>query len=403
LKHFDQQLYIGIGLKLTGEIAGRFCQLGFIVLIARALGPSQFGVYSLAVFWGFLAGQLADSGLHLLINREEVRAKGTLAKVSLLVKIRLALILAPALVLVSFITVADPLQLLAFWTVAYSFVVYSFAEYGYSLLRAQGRLAQEAAITLTGRVLLLLCGLLGSWVGVGGLDWVALAHMLVSLMVAGLTLYLTYPLRSTPAFNAAESAWKVWKGALPLGLGLLLSLMAFRVDVVLLSIFRSQTELGNYSAAYRLFEPCLMLPAVFLTGWFPRLVRTAAFPTKFRAMSGQLLVLLGTLAVMIMVIYMLLAGPLVQWLYGSSYAAGAGLLELLALVIPIIYLNYALTHLLIAQGLEKYNTLFFGVVLVVNVGANLIAIPIWGGVGAALVTLLTEVVLLVLCTRKLFT
>ncbi len=97
----------------------------------------------------------------------------------------------------------------------------------------------------------------------------------------------------------------------------------------------------------------------------------------------------------------LFSGWVIEWLYGSSYSAGAGLLALLALVIPIIYLNYGLTHMLIAQGLEKFNTLFFGLALVINITVNLIAIPRWGGTGAALVTLLTELVLLTLCSCKL--
>ncbi len=296
----DQQFYMGIYLKLGSEIAGRLCQLGFIVLVARSLGPGLFGLYSLAIFWGFLAGQLADGGLHLLINREEVKTKGYLAKSALLVKIRLALILAPALGLVSFVVTTHPLEVLAIWAVAYSFVIYSFAEYGFSLLRAQGQLAQEAAIALIGRVLLLVSALGGSWIGFSGLGWVALVQLAVNFSVAGQTLYFTRPLWSSAPSSSSELLWKTWKKAFPFGLGLILSLLAFRVDMMIMGIFRNEAEVGNYSAAYRLFEPCLMLPAVILAGWFPRLVKATQLPDRFKELSRKLLLLLGGLAVIVM-------------------------------------------------------------------------------------------------------
>ena len=197
-------------------------------------------------------------------------------------------------------------------------------------------------------------------------------------------------------------AWSIWKRAAPLGMGLLLSQLAFRVDVPLLQQFRTQNEVGLYSAAYRLFEPTLVLPASILAGWFPYLVKVSGLPVKFRQATRNLLLVLLLLSLGVAGSIAVLAGWVIGWLYGPDYSGSAILLAALASAIPFLFLNYGLTHLLIASGRERANTLFFGVALLVNVSANLVLIPLWGGLGAAFTTTLTELVLCGLCLSVLF-
>jgi Na+-driven multidrug efflux pump len=73
----------------------------------------------------------------------------------------------------------------------------------------------------------------------------------------------------------------------------------------------------------------------------------------------------------------------------------------LALAVPILFVNYGLTHFLIARDLERRNVAFAGLMLVVNVGVNLVLIPRRGGPGAAWATLITEVVLTACCLLAL--
>jgi O-antigen/teichoic acid export membrane protein len=62
-----------------------------------------------------------------------------------------------------------------------------------------------------------------------------------------------------------------------------------------------------------------------------------------------------------------------------------------------MFLNYGLTHFLIALHLAWLNALFCGVCLLANVGANLLLIPSLGATGAALSLLITEGLLTALC------
>jgi O-antigen/teichoic acid export membrane protein len=396
----SRPVYWGIAAKLAAETAGRFCQLGFIVLVARSVGVENFGFYSLAVFCGFLAGQLADGGLHLLTNREEVSAEGSFAPLGFHGKLWSTGLLLPGLGLVALLYSSNIAQLLVFWAIAYSFVIYSLGEFGFSLLRARGQLAQEALLVMSNRILLLSLGLMSSALLRWGLVGFALAHLLSSSFTALLALRKVEAAKFFRRTRAAQ-VWTIWKKAFPLGLGLLLSLLAFRLDLPLLAQFRPNSEVGHYSAAYRIFEPVLMLPAVLMAGLFPALVRTAHASSDFIRLGRRLITGLTGLGVTVALGLAVLSSWLIGWLYGGEYKESAGLLVILAGAIPFMYANYGLTHVLIALRRERANTFFFGVALAVNLGLNLALIPLCGAAGAALTTILTELILSGLCLVSL--
>jgi O-antigen/teichoic acid export membrane protein len=83
-------------------------------------------------------------------------------------------------------------------------------------------------------------------------------------------------------------------------------------------------------------------------------------------------------------------------LYGDQYAGSTAPLQILALAALPTFINYALTHFLVALRQQRLN-LAFNVVFVVNLALCLWLIPRFGPSGAALATGLSELLLLTLC------
>jgi O-antigen/teichoic acid export membrane protein len=88
-------------------------------------------------------------------------------------------------------------------------------------------------------------------------------------------------------------------------------------------------------------------------------------------------------------------------IFGAGFGRAAVSLRVLALGLPLLFLNYGLTHFLIARDLGRKNLAFSAAMLVVNVGLNLVAIPRLGGPGAAWATVLTEAALTGCCLATL--
>ena len=83
--------------------------------------------------------------------------------------------------------------------------------------------------------------------------------------------------RPPPGLAAAAFA-----EALPLWLATLLSLLYFKGDIVILKIFSTDAEIGAYSAAYKVFEGLMIVPAVVLAATFTPLARAKADPARQR-------------------------------------------------------------------------------------------------------------------------
>jgi O-antigen/teichoic acid export membrane protein len=97
-----------------------------------------------------------------------------------------------------------------------------------------------------------------------------------------------------------------------------------------------------------------------------------------------------------------IAAPrLIPALYGVEYAAAVPAFRILALSFPLLSLNYALTHQLIAWSGERWYAVTCGAAVLVNVGLNAQLVPARSIEGAAWATLGTEVFLTAACIAGL--
>ena len=92
---------------------------------------------------------------------------------------------------------------------------------------------------------------------------------------------------------------------------------------------------------------------------------------------------------------MVFAGPAVRLLLGERYAESASALEILIWAVMLRYVNCALNITLLAAGREKVFVLTSLVCLAVNSIGNLVFIPMYSWRAAAVITIATELVLLV--------
>jgi O-antigen/teichoic acid export membrane protein len=377
-------LYSVIGLKLGAEGLGRVAQFGTLALAARSLSLADFGQYGLALVVGFLLAQLSDGGLHLLVTRQLSRIPHSdIAAQALATKLWLSVGLA------GLVGAASLLGLLAgtFALLVLACLVYSLAEFSFAVFRARAQLPYEAALVI-GHRLGLLAGASLTFLSGAGLGGLALAHIGAAGAVAGVASGLA-GVRPGRSFDLG-----LLKTSAPIGLAIFLSLLAFKIDLPLLQWLDGRAaEVGLYNAAYRLFEPLLLFPAAILAGVFPGLARRALSEVEsdFGSQAAKLLLVLLGSGVLAGGLLGLNAAWLVGWLYGQNYAPAAPTLSLLGLAVPFLFINSGLTYLLLALDRERYNLYFFAVALLVNMGANLLLIPLWSRNGAAVATLLTEV------------
>ena len=192
--------------------------------------------------------------------------------------------------------------------------------------------------------------------------------------------------RRSAAAPAQPRTWpRLVKTAFPIGVAFLLFILLMRLDVTLLSFIAGEEEVGLYAAAYRLVESTQFVAWSLSAAMMPWLARTAAggltrgYELALKAMNAVLLPL--------SLVFVLFAKPLIDLLYGAAYEPAVLPLQLLGLTSALYGMQTLASTTLIARNSPGTFGRLVGVVVVLNLSANLIVIPRYGADGAAAVAL----------------
>jgi len=197
--------------------------------------------------------------------------------------------------------------------------------------------------------------------------------------------------RRVRLFDVAREAW-------PFGLGSMFHLVYFQSDIILLQYLKGNEVAGVYNIAFIVMTSVYLLPsAIFQKFLLPKVHRwanhnRAQFLQVYRFGNGVMLLLGGITTVAI-----LLLGPwLIPLLFGAAYREASSLLAVLAFCAPMRFLASSVGATLVTQEHMRRKNVYMGAVAVVNVLLNLLLIPVFAARGAAIATLLSELLLLAL-------
>lgn len=398
-------------IRLITEALGRGLSFGLAYVAQRILGPADYGELTYALAAGFVLTTLTDLGLQIIVTRE-IAGHGTradsaqIASAGLTLKLLFSLPAAIALIIIS--GSRPPAAQFGALVVGLSLLLNSFVEYFGYTLRGWQRADLEAGWLLTMRVVTAVCGGLALAAGTGWSGLTLAYGGSAALTLLASTAWLRHQHQRgryfVPrlAFDGAIQR-RLLREALPLGGAIVASIAYTRTAVFMLDALTSSASVGVYGVAQKLTEPLAIVPAALMAAVFPVLVRDLAQ----RGYAATRSLRVRTLAVLLLAGGTLaaagaLGGPwLIDRLYGEPYRAAAGVVQVLALALPLSFVNYGLTHVLIALNRQRLNLIFNVIVFGVNIAACTQWIPARGPLGAALATALSEGVLLTLCVLSL--
>jgi len=226
------------------------------------------------------------------------------------------------------------------------------------------------------------------------LVWVVGTFVLVRFLdIVGLLVYLS---RKTSIWLplSLNGLWQSVRTAYPFALSGVLWILYYQIDVVMLKGLAPTGEAGFYSAAYRMLEIFTELPQVIFYVAFTRFARYYANePEKLPEQIYKCTRLLLGVALPVIVVAGFTQTILVQVIYGEAFAPAVKPLAILLPSLSFKMFGTLVQKLLQATGREKQlPTLMFGATMT-NVLSNFILIPYLGSVGAAIATLLSELML----------
>jgi O-antigen/teichoic acid export membrane protein len=357
--------------------------LGFFqtLLLAHWLGPADFGRFSALQSWLRFGHESGESGLSMLIIRDLTR--GDAPRVGMYVILRGLWIagLCGLAGLAAWGAVAPPAirqELPALTPVLFLMLIIPLQG---ARLAAIGRLDRAAVVVFLTRTV----GLTGMTLAAGW-GWTALwLGFAAAMALDSLGLWMAARRVGPPLWPSAGQRWvpeAMGEGFQMLAFGILGSLYA-RADSMLLLSLRGSVEAGFYGLAYRFYEAGLLLNNALTVALLPRLAREEAPAHRARRLLGAYLALPLGMAIGIA----LLAEPLIQLPFGPRYLPAVPMLQWLGLSWIPAFLSGLGSTVWISTGRSGRLLVVFAVGAAMNLSLNLILIPRWGGVGAAIALL----------------
>ncbi|MGI8873790.1 MAG: oligosaccharide flippase family protein [Egibacteraceae bacterium] len=396
-------------VRAAGEVIGKGASAAFFIVMARQLGPDDFGAFVFALSLSTVFILASGFGTEELVSREVARdperVHSYLANVVAIKGLSSVVLLLAVFVTVN-LTGQSPDARLATYIVAVGVAVENLGRTWNSVFTAYERLAMISISLVVQRTLTAAVGiaLLLSGSGLITVSIVFSAGAVLGLLV---TTQVLHRFVVVVRWRLDRSMWlPLVRAGVPIGLVTLVFTVLMRVDVVLLGVLtggEDNNEVGFYGAAFRLVEATLFISWAFSSSVLPWLARRddrAAIARGYELGAKVITAVLMPIGLG----FVLLAPELVALLYGSGYDDAVLPLRLLG----VMTLLYGISSLTATVLISRDRPLEFGRVLalvaVENVVLNVILIPRYGADAAAFNAALSALILavssLVLIARR---
>lgn len=373
----------------------RIISFFYIIYLARILGVEDFGLFNVALAYFSIISSIADFGFNRFLIREVASDKSKAAEIVwnvCMLRLTLASLLFAVFAVILYSLDPDKMRVTLV------------------LLASLAILPQAVALTLD-----------GIFVGIQKLQFSAISLLLASLsttlaglylvgrgfgtigavnaLIFGQTVYvlaLLFFLKRHHILSLSHvrlsTLKKVIIGSLPYGILSVLGLLYFRIDAILLSYLRGSFETGLYGAAYKFLEAVIFIPTAFSYALFPVMAKLHEDnPLQIKKLYFKSLKVMGILGLLVLSGYLLIIPTLIK-IFLPSYILSIPALVILSLAIPFMFIHTPSVQVLLSTDkylkpvvLLSFLTLSFNIVL------NLIFIPLYGFIGASMITVASEI------------
>jgi O-antigen/teichoic acid export membrane protein len=381
---------------LAARTVSRVISLVVVIVLANALGDTNYGRYTTLIAYSGLVAVIGDLGFQSLYTREAARNRAELGHyLGTLIVFRIALAALAAIVFAialglgaGLYSLIIPGCALLIATAYASLLRNTF----YSVGRAEFDAIAIVAETLIQAVLIIFGARRHS--GVSYYVWAYAASFTFTIVysIVVIRVFRLGRIRLALDLNLIRSWWPL---ALPFAFTFFLTNVYFRAGVLILQQFRSFAEVGWYTFAYKPFEALQFVPLAIQTVVYPLLgvyfVSDASRLNLAYQRFFKVLVLLGwplTVGTFVLV-------HSINQIFNRSGAFGQSepALRILAFGIVFLFANsafYAMLNAMNRQGLNAWAT---ALAAVINIALNFALIPFYGYLAASTMTVLTEAAL----------
>jgi O-antigen/teichoic acid export membrane protein len=367
----------------------------FLLLIfaARFLGDEKYGVFAFALAFVGLFELICDCGLRFLLVRDLARdqtdARAYLGNV-LVLTISLSLVSLCLSVLTVNILKTSYESRMIVYILQCAIILKTMKSLFRFSFHAFNRFDLAALTVFIERLLLFVVGI-GILVGTNSVIAFAIGFLIVRIIDLGTTFLIFTRNFWKPSIRFDFSRWPhLLANSMPIALNGVFIVLLTRVDTVMISVFRSDAEVGWYNAATKLIEASGIVTVILGSSIFPSLA--ALFQQSkesFIELASKGVRYILVMAIPLALVGNILADKIIMLVFGMEYTNSIIAFRILLLGVIFSFYTHIGGAFLVAMNKQKIAVICSSLALGLNIILNSLLIPSIGYVGAAVASLVS--------------
>ncbi|QMU60301.1 MAG: oligosaccharide flippase family protein [Gammaproteobacteria bacterium] len=368
--------------------------LGVGILVARYLGVEQYGMLSYAIAIVALFSSISSLGLDVIVVKELVE-KDSLSDIvdtAFVLKLSAGFV-GYFFVLISIVLLKDLYDPTTVLVIIIALTI-PFKSFEIIDLCFQAEMLSKYSVFVRSATYLIMA-LVRVFLVVMQSTLVMFAIvMTIESIIATIGMYWIFKKRGSSSlglknFNTSLAKELLMNGW-PMALSAIFVLINMEVDKIMIGGLYGNFEVGYYAIATKLSQIWYFIPMVIGMSVFPTLISKRNSSVKLFKLKLQKIYSFLTLsAVIISTPFILFSDQIVITLFGDQYMSSGKMLAIHIMSLIFIFHISMRARVFLLEGLVKFIAIDYGMLVAINIILNLLLIPSYGGIGAAIASLLS--------------
>lgn len=379
---------------IFGKIVQMVVALFVNIVTARYLGPDNYGLINYGTAYVAFFSSLCTLGINSIIIKDFVDhpdEQGIAIGSSIFMRF-LSSVLS-CFMIIGFCFVVDgnepiTIAVVALCSLGTIFHVFEIFNYWFQNQYKSKitSLATLCAYILTAvyKIVLLILKFDVSWFAFStSVDYIAIAVFL----------YIAYKKHNGPKLKVSLSkSCDLLKNSYHYILSSMMVAIYGQTDKLMLKQFLNETEVGYYATAVAICGMWTFVLQAIIDSLYPSILRLKnSDECNYRRKNKQLYAIVFYVSGFVSLVFLLGSEIFVNILYGKAFLPASNVLRVITWYTAFSYMGVARNAWIVSEGKQKYLKYIYALAALMNICLNLIFIPEYGAVGAAVASLITQI------------
>lgn len=392
MQNTSRRIVKNTGVMLLGDGINNLLYFFIVIYLVRYLGESGFGKYSFVLVYISFFNFLTYIGINKIIVREISKNNAINEKIignALTIRLFLSILsIILSFIIINLLNYPYDTKILVYiasislfsssLSATYSSIFQTYLKMEYSMV------ANLVERIISAILILLIIVLKGS-----------IVYIIIAIVISNFfNLFVTCLFSRKfvkPVFEFEfYYAKQILTSSIPIGITAAFRVIYYRIDVIMISLMKTESDIGYYASAYTLISPLNLIPSALMFSVFPLMSRSSKKKERYIEIYEKSFRVMLIIALPIAVITTFFSDHIIYLIYGNNFLPSAPALSILVWSVVFMFMNIIFGNVIVSMNKQIITAYTSCIMAIVNIILNYFVIPQYNFIGASITTVITE-------------